>query len=240
METFWSTIADYNRSTFAIQVLLTVAAAAVTAALFLRPSRGVRIAVKTMLVILNLWIAVVYYGIFCAPRDYNAVMAIFWSIMALVWGYDLLTGYTTFERTRRHRILPFVLLLVPLAYPLCSIARGMEFPTMTTPVMPCCLAVYTIGLMLAFSRRVNIFVVLLLCHWALLGLSKAYFYRIPEDYLLAACTVPALYLFLREYIRVNAHGRTKPGAGVLNALLLVVCGIIGAMFTAAVIRQLTL
>lgn len=55
----------------------------------------------------------------------------------------------------------------------------------TTPVMPCSVAVFTIGLMLAFSERINIVLAMFLCHWALIGLSKVYFFGIPEDYLLA-------------------------------------------------------
>ena len=57
--------------------------------------------------------------------------------------------------------------------------------------MPCSVALYTIGLLLAFSKRVNLFVILFLCHWSLIGLSKVYFFGIPEDLLLAGALVPA-------------------------------------------------
>ena len=80
----------------------------------------------------------------------------------------------------------------------------------TTPVMPCSVAVFTIGLMLAFSERINIVLAMFLCHWALIGLSKVYFFGIPEDYLLACSIVPALYIFFREYIRSNEGRPTKP------------------------------
>lgn len=52
---------------------------------------------------------------------------------------------------------------------------------MTSPVMPCSVVVFTIGLLLLFARKVNMFLVLFLCHWSLIGLSKTYFFRIPED-----------------------------------------------------------
>ena len=63
--------------------------------------------------------------------------------------------------------------------------------------MPCSVAVFTIGLLLAFSRRVNLLVILFLCHWALIAFSKVYIYKIPEDLLLASATVPAIYLSSR-------------------------------------------
>ena len=125
-------------------------------------------------------------------------------------------------------------------YPLFSLLLGRTFPMITSPVMPCSVAVFTIGLMLAFSERVNIVLAMFLCHWALIGLSKVYFFGIPEDYLLACSIVPALYLFFREYIRDNAGRPTKPSPRVLNALLAVMCLIIGCFFAFTLLHQLNL
>ena len=44
-----------------------------------------------------------------------------------------------------------VLFCMPLVYPLFSLALGRTFPMMTSPVMPCSVAVFTVALMLAFS-----------------------------------------------------------------------------------------
>ena len=110
----------------------------------------------------------------------------------------------------------------------------------TSRVMPCSVAVFTIGLMLAFSERINIVLAMFLCHWALIGLSKVYFFGIPEDYLLACSIVPALYIFFREYIRSNEGRPTKPSPRVLNALLVVLCIIIGASFAFTMLHQLNL
>ena len=152
--------------------------------------------------------------------------------MAVIWLYDLYADFTRFERTSRPNGFALLLYLMPLAYPLFSLARGLSFPMMTMPVMPCSVAVFTIGLMLAFTHRINIFLVLFLCHWALIGLAKVYFFGIPEDFLLAASTVPALYLFFREYIAKNRELRTKPDARMLNGLLILLCIVIGLFFTA--------
>ena len=103
----------------------------------------------------------------------------------------------------------------------------MSFPMMTSPVMPCSVAVFTIGLLLAFSKRVNIFLVMFLCHWALIGFTKTYFFHIPEDFLLASSAVPGLYLFFKEYTASHLHTSTLFRARMINLALIIACGAIG-------------
>ena len=56
------------------------------------------------------------------------------------------------------------------------------------------------------------------CHWALIGLSKVYFFGIPEDYLLACSIVPALYLFFQIHPRQRrAAHETLAAAGAQRA-----------------------
>ena len=130
------------------------------------------------------------------------------------------------------------MLILPFVYPLVSIARGLTFPGITSPVMPCSVTVFTIGLLLLFSRKVNMFLVLFLCHWSLIGLSKTYFFNIPEDFLLASATIPALYLFFREYFLNNLHADTKPKAKYINWLLVFVCVSIGILLTTTLFLEL--
>ena len=115
---------------------------------------------KGYMVFLNSWISIVYYMIYCGDRNYNYILAIFWGIIALIWLWDLITNYTPFERYHKYDKLTYILYAMPFLYPLLSWARGMEFPMMTTSVMPCSVAVFTIGLLLAFSRKVNLLVIL--------------------------------------------------------------------------------
>ena len=238
-EVFWQTIADYNRVTWPVQALLIAAGALLTRRLYRRPTPGTKVAMKLYLALLNAWIAVAYYLVACDARAYNGVMALFWGVMAAVWIYDAAVGYTSFERTRRHDRFAFVLLAMPFVYPLLSLLRGLEFPMMTSPVMPCSVAVFTIGLLLAFPKRVNLFVILFLCHWALVGFPKIYFFGIPADLLLSGALVPALYLFFKEYIDVNFRSDTKPDLRVMNLLLLAVCTALGVFFTATIWQQLS-
>ena len=235
---FWQTIADYNRMTWPVQVLLVLAGILLTWRLYRRPTSGIKRVMKYYLALLNGWIAVGYYLVACDARSYNEVMALFWGVMAAVWVYDDVVGYTTFERTRRHDLFAVILCLMPFVYPLFSTLRGMHFPMMTSPVMPCSVALYTIGLLLAFSKRVNLFVILFLCHWSLIGLSKVYFFGIPEDLLLAGALVPALYLFFKEYIDLNFRSDTKPDRRVMRLLPAVMGAGIGIFFLATIWRQI--
>ena len=240
METFWNTIAAYNEGTWPVQIVWTLAGALLVVLLRLRPSRGVRIAMKLYMAGLNFWIAGVYYLVYCGQRQHNDMLALFWAIMGCIWVYDLVVKHASLQRTHNHTGFALLLFAMPLVYPLFSLALGRTFPMVTTPVMPCSVAVFTIGLMLAFSERINIVLAMFLCHWALIGLSKVYFFGIPEDYLLACSIVPALYIFFREYIRSNEGRPTKPSPRVLNALLVVLCIIIGASFAFTMLHQFNL
>ena len=77
----------------------------------------------------------------------------------------------------------------------------------------------------------------LLCHWALVGFSKIYFFGIPEDLLLASASVPALYLFFKEYIDLNFHRDTKPDLRVMNFLLAAMCTALGVFFSVTIWQQ---
>ena len=140
----------------------------------------------------------------------------FWGVMAIIWIWDTITGYTTFERTHKYDILSYILLAMPFIYPLVSLARGLSFPEMTSPVMPCSVVVFTIGLLLLFAHKVNMFLVLFLCHWSLIG----------------------LYLFFREYFLNNLHADTKPKAKYINWLLITVCIGLAILLTTTMFLEL--
>ena len=238
MNTFWETIAQYNAGTWIYQLIITLVGLWLTYSLFHHPTPAKKKGMKLYLIFINAWVAVVYYHIYCDPRSYSNALALFWGIMCFFWIYDLIVDYTPFELNHKHKKLAVLLCFLPLAYPLFSVARGMDFPMMTSPVMPCSVAVFTIGLLLAFSQRVNLFLILFLCHWALIGFTKTYFFQIPEDFLLASSAVPGLYLFFKEYIAANLHTATHLKARLVNITLLVVCGAISLLFMISMVCEL--
>ena len=253
MEIFWRTIAYYNSATWLLQIIVVLIGIVLTALLISKPRPWVKMGMKIYMIWLYSWISIVYYFIYCEERSYNGVMAMFWGVMAIIWiwdaitGYtvmaiiwiwDAITGYTTFERTHKYDLLSYVLLAMPFIYPMVSLARGLSFPEMTSPVMPCSVVVFTIGLLLLFAHKVNMFLVLFLCHWSLIGLSKTYFFQIPEDFLLASATIPGLYLFFREYFLNNLHADTKPKAKYINWLLITVCIGLAILLTTTMFLEL--
>ena len=238
MNIFWETIAQYNAGTWIYQLIITLVGLWLTYSLFHHPTPAKKKGMKLYLIFINAWVAVVYYHIYCDPRSYSNALALFWGIMCVFWIYDLIVDYTPFELNHKHKKLAVLLCFLPLAYPLFSVARGIDFPMMTSPVMPCSVAVFTIGLLLAFSQRVNLFLILFLCHWALIGFTKTYFFQIPEDFLLASSAVPGLYLFFKEYIAVNLHTATHLKARLVNITLLVVCGAISLLFMISMVCEL--
>ena len=238
MNIFWETIAQYNAGTWIYQLIITLVGLWLTYSLFHHPTPAKKKGMKLYLIFINAWVAVVYYHIYCDPRSYSNALALFWGIMCFFWIYDLIVDYTPFELNHKHKKLAVLLCFLPLAYPLFSVARGMDFPMMTSPVMPCSVAVFTIGLLFAFSQRVNLFLILFLCHWALIGFTKTYFFQIPEDFLLASSAVPGLYLFFKEYIAANLHTATHLKARLVNITLLVVCGAISLLFMISMVCEL--
>ena len=238
MNIFWETIAQYNAGTWIYQLIITHVGLWLTYSLFHHPTPAKKKGMKLYLIFINAWVAVVYYHIYCDPRSYSNALALFWGIMCVFWIYDLIVDYTPFELNHKHKKLAVLLCFLPLAYPLFSVARGMDFPMMTSPVMPCSVAVFTIGLLLAFSQRVNLFLILFLCHWALIGFTKTYFFQIPENFLLASSAVPGLYLFFKEYIAANLHTATHLKARLVNITLLVVCGAISLLFMISMVCEL--
>ena len=148
MEIFWRTIAYYNSATWILQIVVILIGIVLTALLIKKPRPWVKMGMKLYMIGLYSWISIVYYYIYCEERSYNGVMAMFWGVMAIIWVWDAITGYTTFERTHKYDVLSYVLLAMPFIYPMVSLARGLSFPEMTSPVMPCSVVVFTIGLSL--------------------------------------------------------------------------------------------
>ena len=237
MEIFWRTISDYNAATWTFQVLMIITAILLTIKLYHNPTEKAKKAMKLFMVFTNLWIAIVYYLVYCSDRNYYYIFAIFWAMVACIWAYDLVKGGSRFERSYKYDKIAFALYAIPFVYPAISIARGMQFPAITSPVMPCTVTIFTLGLLMSFSKKINLFLVLFLFHWALLGISKIYLYKIPEDILLTICTVPAVFLYFKEYINSDICTNSKPGTHAINLILLGTCSVIGIVFSYVIFKS---
>ena len=131
-------------------------AVVLTLVLWFRPCTWAKVAMKVYMVAVSLWIALVYYLKYAMNRDYSEVIAIFWCMVAAAWVYDLATHFSSFQKSGKYRGWGIVVLLLPLAYPVISLARGLEFPMITTPMLPSAVALYMLGMLMAFSRKINL------------------------------------------------------------------------------------
>ena len=88
----------YNSATWLLQIIVILIGIVLTALLISKPRPWVKMGMKIYMIGLYSWISIVYYFIYCEERSYNGVMAMFWGVMAIIWIWDAITGYTTFER----------------------------------------------------------------------------------------------------------------------------------------------
>lgn len=224
MECFWQSIASYNSGMLLVQPLWLLLALMSVMLLWKRDSKPVRRCVRLFMAATCFWIAIAYFGIYARCRAYNEIEVAIWMLLGLIWVYDAFDPHSCSDRPRRRNFFAVFLLLAPLLYPLLSLVLGRRWPEITTPLMPCSVTVFMIGLILAFREKVNLVIVLLICHWMLLGITKATTFSLPEDYLLVIATLPALWSFMSAYIaRHSSSGKfLKPSPRTMQSVLAVV------------------
>lgn len=232
MEVFWKSIAAYNEATWIWQLCFIIAAAVLTCFLWFRPGKRIVLAVKALMVAESLWIAFVYYLDFCSTRDYSGVLTIFWCMVAAAWVYDMVTKFSTFEKSGKYRWWGLVMLLLPLLYPVISLLRGMTFPEMTTPMLPSGVALYMLGMLMTFNSKINFFAFIFILHWAIISISKIVIFNIPEDALLAIACLPAMYIFLCDAVD-RTPSPSKPSAKAVKILVFTITVLIGATMVIA-------
>ena len=232
MEVFWKSIAAYNEATWIWQLCFIIAAAVLTCFLWFRPGKRIVLAVKALMVAESLWIAFVYYLDFCSTRDYSGVLTIFWCMVAAAWVYDMVTKFSTFEKSGKYRWWGLVMLLLPLLYPVISLLRGMTFPEMTTPMLPSGVALYMLGMLMTFNSKINFFAFIFILHLAIISISKIVIFNIPEDALLAIACLPAMYIFLSDAVD-RTPSPSKPSAKAVKILVFTITVLIGATMVIA-------
>lgn len=221
MEVFWNSIADYNLATWYFQLVFIVLAVLFALLLYFKPSARVKVAAKVFLMAQSLWIAFVYYLKFGGIREHSGVMTIFWCLVSAAWVYDLVTGYSTFQRSGRYCWLGITMIVMSFAYPAVSLARGLSFPYITTPMIPSAVALYMLGLLMTFNRKINFFAFIFIVHWSIIAISKIVFLSIPEDVLLALACIPSLYIFFKGAIE-SGGSASKPSPAVVKGLVMAI------------------
>ncbi len=234
-EIFWRTLGAYNTDTWVYQIFMVAVGAALTLSLFAKQTNLRYALMKLYMAFVCAWIAIVYYMLYCPSRGYGEILAVFWGFMSVLWACKIFSKNPEIKVSLN--IVSLVLLLGPLIYPIVSKFLGRSFPEITAPIMPCSVAVFSVGLILCFEKHINLILAMMLLHWSLLAVPKTHLYGIVEDYFLALCTVPALYMFSKNYMLQIAREKTKPSAKVLDAFLISLCVALGVFFAAMILEQ---
>ena len=74
MEVFWKTIAQYNEATRIFQVIITIAGILLTVLLLSKTNTADKAVDEGIYGVLNSWISIVYYMIYCGDRNYNYIL----------------------------------------------------------------------------------------------------------------------------------------------------------------------
>ena len=231
-EIFWNSIAEYNAATWPWQLAFMSVATVLTLILWFRPRTWAKVVMKIYMVTVSLWMAFVYYMTIAASREYSNVMAIFWCLMAASWIYDLVTRFSTFQKSGKYRPWGIIMLILPLAYPAVSLLRGCEFPFMTTPMLPSAVALYMLGMLMAFNRKINFFAFILILHWAVTAISKIRIFGIPEDAILAAACIPSMVIFYLQMLD-TCRRDLKPSYGPVKILIFAVAAVLAGCMAIA-------
>lgn len=195
---------------------------------------------KVFMALLNFWIAGVYYLVCCEPREHHDLLALFWAIMGCIWVYDLAVGHASLQRTGNHKAFAALLFAMPLVYPLFSLLLGRHLPDDH-------LAGDALlggglhdradaGLFGESQHRAGDVPLPLGADRTFEGLLLRHSGGLPAGMQHRPGAVPLLP-------RIHPRQRrrpTKPSPRVLNALLAVMCLIIGCFFAFTLLHQLNL
>ena len=116
--------------------------------------------------------------------------------------------------------------------PFISISRGLVFPQITTPMLPSSVALYMLGMLMAFNRKINFFAFLLVLHWSVIAISKIGIFKIPEDALLAAACIPSMVIFVLHALKAGDQ-QHKPSYTVVRMLVIAVALVLAGCMVAA-------
>lgn len=190
-QTFWNVIGNYNKQTWAIQILLMIL---LLFSIALSYTQKVKWAAKFSLGIANLFIGVVFfawYGTEPIQKFFALPLYLFCGILFLfeAWKYkdDIL------EKPNK---IQTILLLFYSIYPIISLLLGNSFPRMVTYIMPCPVISLSIAVYTGYKRK-NKVLLALLTIWGLTGI-KSIIFNVYEDTILLIGGLYGTVLLMRE------------------------------------------
>lgn len=208
-EIFINTIANYNSSTYQMQMIFYLIGLIITILIYKRPSDGIRKIMKLYLAICYLWISVVFFMRYGSSEFHKEFTAAYFGFISLIFLIDIFTDKIVLERNRSYDKGVLVLYLLFLLYPVVGFLLGRSFPKISMWLMPCPLTVFTIAFLTSFLSMKNKWIYILLLLWALPGLPKSFMFNIQEDLILGLAGIFGIIVLILQNKKDNRKSPFK-------------------------------
>jgi hypothetical protein len=201
-ETFWMRLGAYNEATLPIQAVMIIIAAFLTYRVFAKPGAKTDVWMKAFLSFAFAWNGVVFFLFFARNPISTFTGVPLFIVVAALFAVDILTKKTQFRLpdAKWRKVLTVLWILLAFLYPLIGWTLGHAYPKTCTPMMPCPLTVFALGLVAAAAPKVDKKVFAFLLPWALLGLPKCLgALDCYEDCILFAAGVYGLIVLIKDW-----------------------------------------
>jgi hypothetical protein len=186
---FWNVIAEYNKHTLFIQVILL---AFIIISIIAAYIRHLNFLPKIALGIGCLFIGIVfflYYG--TEPLQFLFAAPLF-IVSGILFIYEAKINKS--DIMKKPNIITSILFVIVLLYPLISYMLGNIYPTTVLLIMPCPMVSLCILIYSCYNRRNRLLMVLLIL-WGMTGI-KSLFFNVYEDLILLTCGFYGIYLMI--------------------------------------------
>ena len=186
---FWNVIADYNKHTFFIQIILF---AFIVLSLLLAYIRKLyflpKIAFGTNCIFIGI-IFFLYYGTEPIQTFFAAPLFI---TSGLLFMYEAIKNRS--DVLQKPNLVTSMLLVIVLLYPLISYLLGNVYPATVLLIMPCPMVSLCILFHSCYTKRNRLLMILLIL-WGLTGI-KSLFFHVYEDLILLTCGIYGIYFMV--------------------------------------------
>ena len=177
---FWNVIAEYNKHTLYIQLILVTI---IIISIIVAYTRQLNFLPKIALGIGCLFIGLILQHFFAAPLFIaSGVLFIYEAKMNKA------------DMMEKPNIITSILFIIVLLYPLISNILGNVYPTTVLLIMPCPMISLCILIYSCYARRNRLLMVLLII-WGMTGI-KSLFFNVYEDLILLTCGFYGIYLMI--------------------------------------------
>jgi hypothetical protein len=210
---WWETVGAYNVAVFPLQVVVVLAALALTYLVFTRTGERSDKLMKVYLSLMCAWNGLVFFLFYGRHLPGTILGVPLFILAAILFAWDVRAGKTRFRlpEVRWQRCITGFFILLSFLYPLIGLVFGHVYPeSCTFGVMPCPTTVFALALLSAALPQADAKVYSLLLIWALPALGKCLgALDLYEDCILFWAGIYALFMLIRNWIAGRRARETK-------------------------------